>query len=165
MFWPDGDEEAKTGDGKNAVADARGGKSAAGPNGKRARGGGGVGRAAVDDATPGSSAKGQVNPRLLPERTGMAPAVPAEEPPPKFANTAEEIAWYEKKLERANEKLASREKSFNRLDRARKRAEDSTDPNAMTKFERSKRIVEKNLELSKEQTAEIEKKLAELRGQ
>lgn len=167
VFWPSGDEEAKAGQKDGAVADKRGSKGgAAGAKGAAARGGGGVGARSVDDATPGTSAKGKVNPRLLPKRVGMAPSVPAPEPPPKFNNVDEEIAWYEKKLEIANGLVASRQKGIDRLPRAKQRAEDSEDPTkALAKYEASKKIVESNFAKAQAKVSDIEKKLAELRGE
>ncbi len=173
VFWPSGDDEAK-GKGKNGkdkVADGRnaaggaGGKD--GGNGASAQGGGGVGARSVDAATPGASAsQGKVNPRVLPKGMGMAPGVPVEEPPPKFKNVDDEIAWYEARLDKANEMVESRQKNVARLAKAKQNAEDSPEPGpAMAKYESSKRIVEANLAKAEAKVSEIEKKLAELRGE
>ncbi|MEM6292910.1 MAG: hypothetical protein AAGA54_16665 [Myxococcota bacterium] len=172
VFWPSGDDEDKgKKGGKDKVADGR--KAAAGAAGRNggkgasAQGGGGVGARAVDAATPGASAtKGKVNPKVLPTGMGMAPGVPVEEPPPKFKNVEDEIAWYETKLDKANEMVESRQKNVERLAKAKQKAEDSPDPGpAMAKYESSKRIVEANLAKAEAKVSEIEKKLADLRGE
>jgi len=168
VFWPSGDDDAKNADkGGDKVAAKGGGKAGAAPGGKSgARGGGGVGARAVDDATPGASApSGKVNPRLLPKNVGMAPGIPQEEPPPKFDNVDDEIAWYEKKLEKANTQLDGRKKNVERLAKAKQKAEDSDDPGAMARYEQSKKIVEGNLTKAESRVSEIEKKLSELRGE
>ena len=169
VFWPSGDDDAKSAkqeDGKSASAKSGRRNRDGGKNGAAARGGGGVAARAVDDATPGSSVKGKVNPALLPKKVGMAPGIPQEEPPPKFDNVEEEIAWYEKKLEKANTQLEARERNVERLNKSKQKAEDSPDPGpALARYEKSKKIVEGNLEKAKTKVAEIEKKLSELRGE
>lgn len=168
VFWPSGDDDAKSAkqeDGKSASAKAnRRGRGKGGEG--AARGGGGVAARAVDDATPGASIKGKVNPALLPKKVGMAPGIPEEEPPPKFDNVEDEIAWYEKKLEKANTQLQARERNVERLLKVKQKAEDSPDPTAaLARYEKSKRVVEQNLEKAKAKVADIETKLAELRGE
>lgn len=96
----------------------------------------------------------------------MAPSVPAEEPPPKFESVDDEISWYEGKLERANSLLATRNKNLKRLDRIKQNAEESDNPSgALARYESSKKIVEKNLASAQAKVAELEQKLADLRGQ
>jgi hypothetical protein len=169
VFWPSGDDDAKSakdGDKQSASAKSRQRGGGKGKDSAAARGGGGVAARAVDDATPGSSVSGKVNPALLPKKVGMAPGLPQEEPPPKFENVEDEIAWYENKLEKANTQLEARERNVERLAKSKQKAEDSPDPGqALVRYERSKKIVEGNLEKAKTKVAEIEKKLSELRGE
>lgn len=169
VFWPSGDDDAKDSKKKDdAVADGRG-KGSRTNGGKKkpdARGAGGVAARAVDDATPGGSASGKVNPRMLPKSVGMAPGLPEEEPPPKFKNVEDEIAWYETKLDTANTQVDARRKNVARLTKMKEKAEDSPDPStAMARYEKSKKIVEDNLRKAEAKVAKIEKKLAELRGE
>ena len=168
VFWPSGDEDAKntTQDDKSAArANSKSG-SAARANGDAARGQGGVAARTVDDATPGSSAVGKINPSLLPKNVGMAPGIPQEEPPPKFNNVEDEIAFYEKRLEKARTELESREKNVERLAKTKQAAEDSPDPAAaMARYEQSKKIVEDNLAKAKKKIADLEEKLTSLRDQ
>ncbi len=174
VFWPSGDDDAsdrgkgaKNG-GKARVAAGAGPAGADAKNGgKSAQGGGGVGARPVDAATPAASAAvGRVNPALKPQGLGMAPAVPQEEPPPKFNNVQEEIDWYEGRLSTANTHLEKRRENAGRLPRAKQRAEDSANPTqALANFEKRKKIVESNVTKAEAKVAEIEKKLAELRGE
>ncbi len=169
VFWPSDDDGATNADKDGKVAtDGNGGKrAAAGRGGAAARGGGGVGERSVDDATPSATAsRGKVNPKLLPKRVGMAPGMPTEEPPPKFNNVEDEIAWYEAKLTRAEGDVMAREKNVARLAKTKQRAEDSPDPGpALAKYEQDKKIVESNLAKAKAKVEEFETKLAELRGE
>ncbi len=170
VFWPSGEDDAKNAkqDDKTAASKSARRTSASGKDGQGpgARGAGGVAARSVDDARPGSSAVGKVNPALLPKKTGMAPGIPQEEPPPKFKSTEEEIAWYENKLTKANEELGNRKKNVERLAKTKQKAEDSPDSGpAMARYEKSKKIVEGNLAKAEAKVAEIEKKLEELRGQ
>lgn len=169
VFWPSGDDDAKSAKKKDgAVADGRG-KGSRTNSGKKnpdAVGAGGVAARTVDDATPGSSASGKVNPRMLPKSVGMAPGLPVDEPPPKFKNVDDEIAWYETKLDSASTQVEARQKNAARLVKMKEKAEDSPDPGtAMARYEKSKKIVEGNLAKAEAKVATIEKKLAELRGE
>ncbi len=169
VFWPSGDDDAKGGKEKDgAVADGRGkaSRTNGGKNKPDARGGGGVAVRAVDDATPGGSAVGKVNPRMLPKSVGMAPGLPEEEEPPKFKDVQDEIAWYETKLQTANTQVEARRKNAARLTKMKEKAEDSPDPGgALARYEKSKKIVEGNLTKAEAKVATIEKKLSELRGE
>ena len=103
---------------------------------------------------------------MLPKSVGMAPGLPEEEPPPKFKNVDDEIAWYEKKLDTASTQVEARRKNTARLTKMKEKAEDSPDPGAaMARYEKSKKIVEDNLTKAEAKVATIEKKLAELRGE
>lgn len=167
VFWPSGDEDAKNAKQDDKAASRAGSKAsgAARSNADGARGQGGVAARTVDDATPRSSAVGKVNPALLPKKVGMAPGIPQEEPPPKFDNVQDEIAFYEKRLEKAKEELGNREKNVERLAKTKQAAEDSPDPTAaMARYEKSKKIVEDNLAKAKKKVADIEEKIASLRA-
>ena len=169
VFWPSGEDDAKGSKKKDgAVADGRG-KASRTNGGKKkpdARGAGGVAARTVDDATPGGSASGKVNSRMLPKSVGMAPGLPEEEPPPKFKNVQDEIAWYETKLDTASTQVDARRKNAERLKKMKEKAEESPDPGtALARYEKSKKIVEDNLARAEAKVATIEKKLAELRGE
>ncbi|MGH1347155.1 MAG: hypothetical protein ACRBN8_36675 [Nannocystales bacterium] len=170
VFWPSGDDDAQGSKKKDgAVADGRGkgSRTNGGKNKPDARGAGGVAARSVDDATPGGSAAvGKVNPRMLPKTVGMAPGLPAEEPPPKFKNVEDEIAWYETKLDAANTQVEARQKNVARLAKVKQNAEDSPDTaTALARYEKSKKIVEDNLAKAEAKVTTIEKKLADLRGE
>lgn len=171
VFWPSGDDDAKASKDKDGkVADGRGKGSRTNKANKKthdALGAGGVAARAVDDATPGSAAvAGKVNPRMLPKSVGMAPGLPTEEPPPKFKNVQDEIAWYETKLDTASAQVKARQKNAARLAKMKEKAEDSPDPGtAIARYEKSKKIVEDNLTKAEAKVATIEKKLVELRGE
>ncbi len=168
VFWPS-DDGATGADGEDKIANGGrdGGRAGAAGAGASARGGGGVGQRAVDEPTPGAlAAQGKVNAKLLPSRVGMAPGIPVEEPPPKFNNVQDEIAWYEKRLVRAEAEVQAREKNVSRLAAAKRRAEDDPQPDAaLAKFEADKKIVEGNLAKAKAKVDQVENKLAELRGE
>ncbi len=165
IFWPSDDDAGKAGAGggkANAAASAKGG-GADGPRGRAA----GVGARPSDAATtpPGSSNR---NPAIkFPSGGGgMAPMpeVTPKDPPPD-ASTGDKIAFYEKRLETALRVQDSRKKFTERLAGLKERIEASPNPEqGMRTYERRKEIVEENYDKAKKDVADIEAKLAELRG-
>ncbi|MBK6918333.1 MAG: hypothetical protein IPH07_13135 [Deltaproteobacteria bacterium] len=126
---------------------------------------GGVAPRAYDEATP-PSRSGRINPAVRLPSLGMAPdTTPRDEGPPTFKSTAEEIAWYEKKLEQAEKALEDRKTFYDRLPGMRERIEKGPDParNLQT-FEGRKKIVEENYAKAQADVLALERKLAELRG-
>lgn len=126
---------------------------------------GGVAPRAYDEATP-PSRSGRINPAVRLPALGMAPdPAPQDDAPPVFKSTAEEIAWYENKLDLAEKALADRKTFYDRLPGMRERIEKGPDParNLQT-FEGRKKIVEENYAKAQAEVLEIERKLKELRG-
>ena len=176
VFWPSGDapQAGKDGaaGGKTAsAAQGRGGK-ADGKGGAGAKGPGGVARRDADDpARAGAAedgapeAKYKMNPAIkLPQGIGLAPGVPKEEPPPKFETTEEEIAWYEAKLSRAETHLEMRRKATERLERWRKKAEESDDQAKLAQYDQRAEVVTENFKRAQKKVKDLEDKIAELRG-
>jgi hypothetical protein len=164
IFWPSGDDdEAKDAQGKAAAA-AEGKNGSAEGKGSRAAG---VGSRQIDAATT-PEGRGTRNPaiKLPPAGRGMAPmpeALPRD--PPADASEADKIAFYEKRLEQALRVRDTRKKFVERLPEAKARIEGSANPAAgMEAFEKRKQIVEDNYSKAQADVADLEKKLAELRG-
>lgn len=166
-LWPKSDAADTGGKGKGkpgASASANAGD--ADGKGGSGKGGGVAARTYDNPSAPGNS--GKINPAVRLPNLGMAPegAVPAEpEKPPVFANTAEEIKWYEARLERANQTLESRKKFLDRLPATKERVAAGPDPQRQLEvFEGRKKIVEENYAKAQSDVLEIERKLKELRG-
>lgn len=166
-LWPKGDEEAQGKGRKRAKGDA---SAKAGDDDRSALSGQAAGVAARtydQPSAPGGS--GKLNPAIRLPTLGMAPegaaAPPVDDTPPTFANTAEEIAWYEARLKRATTNLESRKKFYDRLPEVRERIAKGPDPQRQLEvFEGRKKIVESNYAKAQADVAEIERKLKQLRG-
>jgi hypothetical protein len=161
-FWPGDSTSTGSGaDKKAASASERG-------EGGRAGGGGGGGVQAREYDEPSAPTRpGKRNPAVRLPNVGMSPEAPApkDDTPPTFGSKAEEIAWYERKLEQAQEVLEARQKFAERLPKVREKIEQA--PNAeqqLQAFEQRKKIVEDNFAKAQADVADLEKKLAELRG-
>lgn len=165
IFWPSGEDEAE-GKGAGKAAAAAEGKGEAGEGGPAGRAAG-VGARAIDAPTT-PEGRSTRNPAIkMPAGgRGMAPvpeAVPKD--PPAEASTADKIAFYEKRLEQAIRVRDTRQKFVERLPDVKARVESSPNPDeGMKAFEKRKTIVEDNYTKAQADVAEIEKKLAELRG-
>lgn len=168
-LWPDSDADdakaakrAKAGAGSKAQEGDDDGSLAAG------QAAGVAARTYDEPSAPGRS--GRMNPAIRLPSVGMAPpeggaSPPADDKPPVFENVAQEIAWYEARLERANKTLESRKKFFDRLPEVRDRIAKGPDPQRQLEvFEGRKKIVEDNYTKAQADVAEIERKLKELRG-
>lgn len=156
FLWPGGGgggpEEATRGDGG---ADARGDR----PSGRTKRDG--VQARGYDEAK--GRPETRRNPAVKLPSVGMAPGpAPQPEEPPDFKSVEEEIAWYEKKLEAAENNLAMRKTAIERLPRAKERAEQAG-PEQAEAFEQREKRVKENLEHAEKRVAELEAKLEELR--
>ncbi|MCA9704410.1 MAG: hypothetical protein KDK70_01020 [Myxococcales bacterium] len=166
IFWPSDDDQGK--EGARNRADAADGSNADAPGGAAGGRPSGVGSRPVDAATQPVST-GRRNPALkLPEgRNGMAPVPPpAPRDPPANATVDEKIDFYEKRLDEALRIRESREKFAERLPSVQARIEASPNPEeGMKTFEKRKKVVEDNYEKAKKDVEEIERKLAELRGE
>lgn len=161
-FWP----------GKSSTSGSDGDKkaAAAGQDGDR-QGKGGAGQGGVQardyDEPSAPERPGRRNPAVRLPNVGMSPEAPApkDDTPPVFASKAEEIAWYERRLEQANEVLSARQKFAERLPKVKEKIEQA--PNSeqqLQAFEQRKKIVEDNYAKAQADVADIEKKLAQLRG-
>jgi len=168
IFWPSDDDEDKGGsDGKTAAAAGGGGKAEAGADGPSGRAAG-VGARQVDAATT-PEGRGTRNPaiKLPPGGRGMAPTMPEALPkdPPADASTGDKIAFYEKRLEQAIRLRDTRKKFVERLPEVQAKVESSPNPETgMKAFEKRKAIVEDNYAKAQADVDDLEKKLAELRG-
>lgn len=166
-LWPKSEAEDAAGRKRakaGAAAKGEDGEGAVAASGK----GGGVAARSYDEPKA-SGGSGKINPAIRLPNVGMAPeggAAPAEDDkPPAFANTAEEIAWYEKRLVRANKALEARKKFYDRLPEVRERLAAGPDPQRQLEtFEGRKKIVEENYAKAQADVAEIEVKLKALRG-
>lgn len=109
---------------------------------------------------------GRINPAVLPKLGGMSTqAAPEPQKPPTFANTAEEIAWIEKKLVGAKRMRDDRKKFVERLPKVRARIEAGADPEkGLKSFDGRKKIVEDNYDKAVKKVEELEDRLTELRG-
>ena len=162
IFWPSGDEAPTSSAERAKDRSAAAAKPGSAPSASVAAGG--VQARAVDDPITRPRPP-KVNPALpIPEGIGPAPGVPEPEVIPDFDNVAEEIAYYEKKLDQAIEMRDQRALFVERLDRARERAEQSDNPQRdLEVFEGRKKIVEDNLTSAQKKVEDLETKLAELR--
>jgi hypothetical protein len=159
-FWPsDGDKPGKKGKKGNlveaGVAEAGG---AAGRGGVQAR--------EFDEAKAARTSRR--NPAVrLPDGMGVSPqGAPQPEAPPSFASKEEEIAWYEKRLEKAMKARDDRKKFAERLPGVKERIEQSPNfsPEQLEAFKKRETVVKDNLTKAEAEVEKIEKKLAELRG-
>lgn len=160
LIFDFGDDEETQGD-KSANA-ARAGEAEGGGGGAGANKGGVQSR----PYDPAEGPKSRLNPAIKLPNVGMAPAPPpTPEEPPEFSNTAEEIAWYEKKLAGAIKIRDARKKFVERLPKVKERIEAGPNPEeGLASFEGRKKIVEDNYASAQKDVEEIEAKLAELRG-
>jgi hypothetical protein len=159
-LWPSGDD-AK--DRASDAAGANGGAAGAAGAVGGVAGKGGVQARAADKASDNRSPEPKVNPAIKLPAVGMAPGVPPPEKPPEFNDRAEEIAWYERKLEAAKQMRDSRKKFAERLPQVRERIEQSDNPDAqLAAFESRKKIVEENYAKAQKRVEELEQKLADL---
>lgn len=169
-LWPKSEDAG--GDAKKRAkpgASARAGDGEGGGGGAGGPGGAGVAARAYDNPNaPGGS--GRINPAVKLPNVGMAPegaggTPQKDEPPATFASKAEEIAWYEGRLERANKNLEARKKFYDRLPAVRERVAAGPDPQRQLEtFEGRKKVVEENYAKAQADVIEVEKKLKELRG-
>lgn len=165
IFWPSDDGDKGKG-GADKAAAAAGNKSGAadGPRGGRAAG---VGSRQIDAATtPEGRAARNPAIKLPVGGRGVAPmpeALPKD--PPENASTGDKIEFYEKRLDQALRVRDTRQKFAERLPETKARIEASANPEkGLEAFEKRKLIVESNYEKAKQEVADIEAKLAALRG-
>ena len=170
VFWPSS-EDGKDGGGKDgsaaAAANGAGGRGGANGAGGGAKGAGGIGARSADDPDrSGAVAAGpRRNPAIPPlEGMGLAPAVPPEEPP-KFKTVDQEIRWYEKQLVSASSDLETRTRAKERIVKLKNDAKNSDDAEArLARVNAREKLVNENFDRAEAKVAEIEAKLAELRG-
>jgi len=121
---------------------------------------GGVGARSIDDAQGRSTARR--NPKLGTPMEGMKlDPSPRSKEPPDFQSAAEEIAYYEKKLEREREILAQRERFVERLEKVKK---DAVSAEEREVAESRGKIVTDNYAKQQKVIEELEKKLEGLKG-
>ena len=159
IFGGGGGEEATEKEASaNASQSASQSADAAAGGGGRVRGG--VGARSMDDAKGRS--KPRRNPKLGPPMEGMKlDPTPRPKEPPDFESAAEEIAWYEKKLEREREILVQRERFVERLDKVKKDAISAEDREVA---EGRGKIVIDNHAKQQKVVEDLEKKLEGLKG-
>ncbi|HGG56507.1 MAG TPA: hypothetical protein ENK31_01790 [Nannocystis exedens] len=154
-----------SGSSEQATEDARGAKGGqAGMSGdaKAGAGGrvrGGVGARAADAAQGRSGARR--NPKLGSPIEGMKlnPSAPPE--PPNFESKEEEIAYFEKKLERERELLEQRARFVERVKKAVREAPSAEERSVA---EGRSKIVSDNYAQQQEAVKELEAKVARLKG-
>ncbi len=158
IFWPGGSDSTTGAQGANASSQG-GQQSAHSADGRSAAGQRGI---APRESDP---AKGRVSPHV---RSGLiAPSVhdlammPTPPPEPtSFASLAEEIAYYEKKLQQAQVDLEARTTFLERM-RRKQSAEPVSDHDRNVQ---RANIVQKNYDSARARVTELEQKLAFLRG-
>lgn len=166
IFWPS-DDKGDAGSTNESAAAGADGKGQAGAEGGPAGRAAGVGARQVDAATtPEGRAARNPAIKMPPAGRGMAPmpeALPKD--PPADAPVVDKIAFYEKRLEQAVRLQESRKKFVDKLPDVKARVEASANPaQGLEAFEKRKAIVEDNYAKAQADVADIEKKLAELRG-
>jgi hypothetical protein len=106
----------------------------------------------------------RLNPALGKLPGGMAPTIPSNDPP-AFADKAEELAWYRKRLEAAQSNLTFRRTAAERTEARESKLGEAPDPAAARQqWENTRRIVRDNLARAEAEVAELQKKVAELGG-
>lgn len=165
LMWPSGDKTDRAGADASGKARTTANAAGKGPGGGAAAAGGGVAARENDDPNA-ASVVGKRNPAVRLPNVGLAPEPPpAPAEPPAFATKAEEIAWYEKKLEQAKKTRDARQTFVDRLPRVRERLEKNPDAaRQLEAFEGRKKIVEDNYTKAVADVNSLERKLAELRG-
>jgi hypothetical protein len=159
IFGGGSSEEAteKTSSAKSSQSADRAEEVVAGGGG-RVRGG--VGARSIDDAKGRSTARR--NPKLGAPMEGMKlDPTPRPKEPPDFQSAAEEIEYYEKKLEREREILVQRERFVERLEKVKKEAVSAEEREVA---EGRGKIVTDNYAKQQQVVEELEKKLEGLRG-
>ncbi len=156
IFWPDGDSASQTSGagarGNSAQANAGSGAPGSGQSK------GGVGAREHDPAE--GRVTGRINPALQTTSRTMAPARPPTPEPTSFNSAAEEIAYYEKRLDLARDNLETRTRFLGRMKKIKEEARTHADQD---KAEARGKIVQENYDKAVAAVAELEKKLAELR--
>lgn len=160
IFWPGADVAGNKSGGRGAEggAQAQAGQASAGGAGGVALG------VAPGEADP---ARARTNERvthgILPAGDGgltLAPPRPAEPEPTSFDSVAEELRYFEKKLEKARYDLSQRT-TF--LERSRKARDSAATPELKDQAERRHQIVEQNYNTANKAVADLEKKVAEIK--
>ena len=128
---------------------------------------GGIAERRVDGANETARPKPKLNPRIANAvvTEGMAPTPHKEPVPESFPSTEAEIEYWEGRLVKATNLLESRERSSEHVPKAEARIRENGTPEELADFERRREIVASNLQRAQNDVAEIEARLAELRGE
>lgn len=160
IFWPGGDRATSGGKpgGRPGGSQSQSSQASAGGAGGVALG------VAPGDADPARARDAnRVSPGILPGGNGsisLAPPSPPQPEPTSFASVAEELRYYEKKLERARQDLSLRSTFVERSKKARDAA-NSTE--AREQAERRHQVVEQNYNTANQTVTELEKKVTEIK--
>ncbi len=167
VMWPGGEDAPRAGEGAKAGAAGEFGDGSVTASGAASGRKGGVAPRNYDEPSQNRRG-GRLNPGVHLAEVGMAPAgsgVPADDAPPTFTSTAEEIAWYEGRLQRARKELEDRKKFSDRLPAVRERAANGPDPQRQLEvYEGRKKLVDANYARAQAKVIELERKLKDLRG-
>ena len=159
IFWPGADVAEGKANGRGAGgSQAQAGQASAGQGNGVALG------VAPGDADP---ARARLAPRVtagvLPGGDGgltLAPPRPSEPEPTSFESPAEELRYFEKKLEKARQELSQRTMF---LERSKKARDEATSSEARAEAERKHRVVEQNYDTANKAVGDLEKKVAEIK--
>lgn len=159
IFWPGGDVAGGGAGGRSGGnQQARSGQASAGGAGGVALG------VAPGDADPARARDAnRVSAGVLPGGNGsltLAPPTPPQPEPTSFPSVAEELRYFEKKLEKARQDLSLRTTFLERSKKARDAA-NSTEARELA--EKRHQVVEQNYNTANAQVAELEKKVAEIK--
>jgi hypothetical protein len=135
-------------------------------NAQKSGNAGGVGARQTDDATQTSRPKPTLNPRIANAvvTEGMAPSPNKKEVPSSFASKDDEIAYWEEELRAAETNLEMRERAAEMAPATAEKIREKGNADEIAQIERRLEVVNDNLEKAKTRVAEVEAKLAELRG-
>ena len=150
------------------VAQEAGKGDAASANAQTAKGQpGGVAARGADKANETGRAKPRVNPKIanaVVTESGMAPDPGKRTVPTSFASPAEEIAYWEVELERAEKNLEVRQRAADLAPKTEESIRENGSAEDLEEFQRRLGVVEDNLDKAKARVEEVEAKLTTLRG-
>ena len=153
------DETSEASENKDKSAQNANSRTAAGARGK------GVAERQVDDATETARARAKLNPRIANAivSEGMNPN-PKPPEPTSFDTTADEIAYWEDQLRKANQNLEIRQRAVEYIPGQEDKIREHGTAEDLAEFQKRKKVVQDNLDRALSRVAEVEDKLVALRG-
>jgi hypothetical protein len=154
------------GDDEKTAADKTKDQKSSMANAQQADHSGGVASRQTGDASQTSRPKPTLNPRIANAvvTEGMAPSPNKKEVPSSFDSKDDEIAYWEEELRAAETNLDMRERAAEMAPATADKIREKGNPDEIAQIERRLEVVNDNLEKAKARVAEVESKLAELRG-